>query len=124
MTEYRKGKHGTSSRKAQADQDEPVGVGSLAHIRAQAIQLSSYLRKWEMHTGSWPVIRSLTIYPPTQNRTGSWLVVLKGFAPEKRLVAFHRATTPFAAMVGILQKWIEGSLVWKVDTYRERDPFD
>lgn len=101
--------------KVRKDKFGPNGDAGSTRISAQALQLVRYLRKWELSGRSWPVLRSLTLYAPAQNRTGSWLVVGKAWGEQGGLVAFSRSSDPLTAMVGFLQKWIEGKLVWKED---------
>lgn len=102
----------------------PNGDADSSRLAAQALQFARYLRKWELSGRGWPLFRSITLYPPSASRNGSWLVVGKAYGEQEKLVAFHRSPDPLTALVGFLQKWLEGKLVWKVDEYREQDTWN
>lgn len=104
------------STKRKVDQRGDV-LEDSSRRQAQATQLVRYCVKWALPQRDWPILRSVTLYPPAVSRNGSWLVVGKAWGDQKRLVAFHRSTDPLTALVGFLQKWFQATLVWKEDTW-------
>lgn len=88
-----------------------------SRLAAQALQFVRYCRRWAAPRRDWPILRSVTLYPPSASRNGNWLVVGKGFMPDQKVVAFHRSPDPLTALVGFMAKGAAGTLVWKEDKY-------
>lgn len=108
------------SRKAKVDSNGDGILGDAAHREAQATQFIRYCRSWERTTRDANQLRSLSLYPPSTSRNGQWLVIGKAWSGGYKLVAFHRATDPFTALLGFFQRWAVGKLDWKEDTYAEK----
>lgn len=106
--------------KAKRDENGSDVLGSNARITAQAVQFIRYCLKWALPKRSWPVLHSVTLYPPAPSRPHHWLVVGKATGDQEWLVSFHRATDPLTALVGFLQKVHQGTAVWKADKFVDK----
>jgi len=60
--------------------------------------------------------QGLSVRPPTALRA-EWLVVMRVNTEEQPVVAFHSAGTFAEALKGALERFENGSLVWKDDAY-------
>lgn len=105
-----------------ASKASPVGTRQRDHedaarLLAQATQFIRLCYKWSQASERSTQLVSLSIYPPNSRHGGDFLVVAKGFDQGYRLVAFHRSPNPFTALLGILQKIADQSIVWKEDAY-------
>lgn len=105
------------ARQTKKDSDGNLSLDTLASRGTQALQFVRYCAKWSSTVGLEYHIRSVTLYPPSASRNGMWLVIAKGWYGGHKLVAFHRASDPLTAMLGMLQRYIEGKLDWKEDKY-------
>jgi hypothetical protein len=59
---------------------------------------------------------SLSVTTPAKGRA-NYLVVLRAWQDGQSLVAFHDAETIYEALKGAADRFINKSLVWKVDQY-------
>lgn len=97
------------------------GDAPQARLLAQARSLVRLCFRWSLSGHSSPVLRSVTLYPPSASRNGQWLVVAKVWDDGQRQVGFHRASDPLTALLGALTKLSQGTLALKADTYTERE---
>lgn len=109
------------SGKLRKHKVSPNGDEDASRVAGQAVQFVRYCRKWALPARGYPILRSLSLYPPSVSRNGNWLVVGKAWGDTGRLVAFHRSPDPLTALVGFLAKSAAGTLVWKADTYVPKD---
>lgn len=105
------------SRKTKADSDGGGLLGDAARISNQAQRIILLAAKWEAGQGAEYHLRSVSIYPPSATKAGNWLIVAKGWYGGYRMVAFHRAPDILTALVGFLERWYQGKLIWKKDEY-------
>lgn len=108
-----------SSRKDSYGSD---GDASLTRLTNQALQFVRLCVRWERNQQRSTVLRSLNIYPPSSSRNGQWLIVAKGWAEGYRVVAFHRSSDCLTALLGILSKIADESIVWQADKYDAEIP--
>lgn len=104
----------SSTRK---DKYGPNGDAPTTRVANQALQFIRLCVRWEQSQRRSTVLRSLNIYPPSSSRNGQWLVIAKGWAEGYRVVAFHRSPDILNALLGILQKIADESIVWQADKY-------
>lgn len=108
------------SGKAKAGKHVTDLLGDAARLAGQAAQFIRYCDRWAKSAGSENHLRSLSLYPPSQSRNGQWLVIGKLWSGGYKMVAFHRSSDPHTALVGFFQRWAEGKLDWKPDTWAEK----
>lgn len=100
------------------DKNGRDAYASEASLAAQARGFVRLCFQWAISVNSSPVLRSLTLYPPTSSHNETWLVVAKVWADGHKMVGFHRASDPLTALLGALTKLKAGTLTLKHDTYR------
>lgn len=106
--------------KIRSNDKRPMDLENPSRITEQALSFIRYCLKWQLPRRSWPILHSITLYPPSPSRPTDWLVVGKATGDQEWLVSFHRSPDPLTAMVGFLQKVYTGKAVWKDDKYVEK----
>lgn len=104
----------------RSDKNRRDAYASDARLAAQAKQFVRLCFQWAISVNRSPVLRSVTLYPPSVSRNGAWLVVCKVWDDGDKKVGFHRASDPLTALLGALTKLQAGALPLKDDTYSER----
>lgn len=107
------------SRKTSQDTDGAGILQSGSGWEGQAVSLARWFAKWDGTQGQEYHLRSVTLYPPKATKSGQWMVVGKGWNGGYRLVAFHRSTDGFRALLGFFERWWTGKLDWKADSYQD-----
>lgn len=110
---------GTSSSKGNS------GISSdhadLSRLARQAEAIERNAEKWATHNGNkGSAVLSIAIYPPRNQRDGSWLLVAKGFDGGVRLVSFKRGASILTVLSSFLSGLVRGDLVWKPDDYADK----
>lgn len=107
------------SRKARTSEERAVGDAFLARVREQALEFLRLGSRWAASSHRSSQIRSLALYPPSTSRNGMWLCIAKAWVDGQKLVAFHRATDPLSAIVGLLARAEQQKLDWREDAYAQ-----
>lgn len=79
-----------------------------------AVHTMAYLHNLHIQEGVY--VRSLRFKAPSDG-FGEWLGILSITRPEGNFVAFHRATSLPECVVGMVNRYRNGSLQWKEDDY-------
>lgn len=107
------------SGKVRQNQVSSDGDAPASRLLAQARSFVRLCFQWSLSNHRSPILRSLTLYPPSTSRNGQWLVVAKVWDDGEKLVGFHRASDPLTALLGTLTKLANSTLALKADTYHE-----
>lgn len=108
------------SGKAKDDLPGAGILGDVTRVKDQALQFIRLAHRWSQTERGEYHLRSLTLYPPSATRAGSWMVVGKAWYGGYKLVAFHRSTDALSVLLGFLARWSQGKLDWKRDQYDEK----
>ena len=103
--------------KVRSDTDGSSEFYSKARLAEQALQFIRYCAQWEKSQRRMSVLRSVSLYPPSTSRNGSWLVIGKAWSDGQRLVAFYRSTDPLTALLGFFTAVAAEKVTWKPDQY-------
>jgi len=95
------------------------GDEDATHLAHQALQFIRLCYRWDASRTTSPFLHAITLYPPNHRHNGDWLVVGKGYSGDTRMVAFHRSSHPFKALLGFLSKVAAQTIEWKEDSYAQ-----